>query len=96
MPTRMVIGIVALVGASACRIMATLTQQAMVREVDGKLPAMKQFHPVGWYWEKTRRLHREYRRLFPEGRLHWKERALGVSMLVCILICMWAIGFFSL
>lgn len=96
MSTRMVIGITALVCASASGILATLTQLAMVREVNGKLLAPEQFHPLGWHWEKTRRLHREYRRLVPKGRLHQKERALGVTMFVCILICAWAIGFFSL
>ena len=96
MAARVIIGIVALSCTSLCGIMATLAHQSMVAAVNGRLLEVEQFQPLGWYWEKTQRLNRDYRRLFPEGRLHLKIRVLGASMLVCILICMWAIGFFSL
>lgn len=64
----------------------SLTALQMVDEVNAKLPTNEQFNGLGWYAAKTQRLHREYRRLFPSGRLLWRQRILTVAALICLLV----------
>jgi hypothetical protein len=83
---RVVIGIVALVGVSACGMLSALASLEMADKVNEKLPKEDQFSPLGWYWAKTRRLHREYNRLNPSGHLSRNRRLLAGLALACLLI----------
>jgi hypothetical protein len=90
----MVTGILGLVGIAVSGIGWTVFSQEMVDRVNAALPKGAQYSLLGWYWPKTLRLHREYRRLFPSGALLLKVRiAYGIA-LACMLICAWALGFF--
>lgn len=66
----------------------------MVEKVNEKLPKEEQIGALGWYFSKTLRLHREYRRLYPDGHLVWMVRLLMALMIVCLLIRGWDFGFF--
>jgi len=95
MTTRAVIGIVALLCVSMCGLVATLTNLEMVDNVNHKLPEWEQFSALGWYLSKYQRLHREYKRLYPDGRLHLKVRVITTLMFAFLLISAWCFGFFA-
>jgi hypothetical protein len=79
-----------IVVVAACGLFSTLTDYEMLDKVNSQLPKQEQFDPLGWYWAKTSRLHREYKRLYPSGRLLQKQRLLvGIacffmSLLACL------------
>ncbi len=95
MSTRVIVGIVALACISICGLVATLANFELVDKVNDKLPNEEQFALLGWYWSKRQRLHHEYKRLYPEGRLLLKVCVLMALMLACLLICAWSFGFFG-
>lgn len=95
MSPRLVVGIVALASGSICGLIATLASFEMVEQVNTRLPTEVQFSPLGWYLPKTFRLHREYRRLFPEGKLLLRVRFLMSIAFGCLMISAWAIGLFG-
>jgi hypothetical protein len=94
MSTRLLIGIAAIAGVSVCGLMSALANSKMVDQVNRKLPKDVQFSPLGWYFSKTLRLHREYRRLFPDGQLLQVRLliALGFGSLI---VGAWALRFFG-
>jgi hypothetical protein len=94
MAARVTIGIVALACFSVCGIMLNLVRTEMVDRVNEKLPEGEQFGALGWYLPKTQRLHREYRRLYPDGHLLLRFRVLICVAIVCLLICAWSVGLF--
>jgi hypothetical protein len=63
-----------------------------VDKVNDKLPKDQQFDHCWWYPSKYQRLHREYRRLYPEGRVLFQFRIATALMFVCLLICGWGFG----
>lgn len=67
-----------------------------MHKVNESLPKDRQFSTFWWYLSKSLRLSREYRRLFPNGRLLWMHRAFGAAMFACLLCVVWALGFFQL
>jgi hypothetical protein len=95
MSARVAIGVIALVCTSICGLIGSLTGWQMMDQVNAKLPKAEQFGVLGWYTEKTLRLHREYRRLYPGGRLLFKIWVLFGLGLTCLLISAWAFRFFS-
>ena len=72
-----------------------LVNSEMVDQVNGRLPKDMQFSPLGWYLSKTLRLHREYRRLFPDGELLLQARLLMAVGFGGLLVGVWALGFFE-
>jgi hypothetical protein len=92
---RSVVGAVAAVGVCVFGLIASLTSIRIADEVNKKLPAANRFLSVGWYWSKTRHLHREYRRLYPGGHLLQATLVCWAAMAVCLIVCAWALGFFS-
>lgn len=92
---RLIVGIVALARLSICGLIVTFTGFEMVDRVNEKLPEEKQFETLGWYFSKTRRLHREYPRIYPQGRLLLKVRVLAALMFGCLLVCVWGLGLFA-
>jgi hypothetical protein len=95
MSVRVIIGIIALASGSICGLISTFTQHEIVDQVNAKLPKSAQFDSLWWYASKTFRLHSEYKRLYPEGRLLFKFRVLMALMFSCLLVCAWALGFFA-
>jgi hypothetical protein len=95
MSTRLLIGIAAIAGGSVCGLISTLVNSKMVDQVNGKLPKDVQFSPLGWYLSKTLRLHREYRRLFPDGQLLLQVRLLIALGFGSLMVGAWAVGFFG-
>jgi len=85
----MVCGAAALLGVATCELIGTLSHQEMVDKVNENLSERERFDPLGWYWPKSQRLRREYRRLYPEGRLIIKTRFLFGAMLACPLLAVW-------
>jgi len=93
MTTRLIVGIVALACVSVCGVVGSLVSFEMVDKVNEKLPKEEQFAPLGWYYSKSRRFNREYKRLYPDGRLLMKVRVISAVMFACLLIAAWGFGF---
>ncbi|MGP0070804.1 MAG: hypothetical protein ACLPWF_02565 [Bryobacteraceae bacterium] len=77
MAARVIVGVVALACVATCGIVATLANLEMVDKVNDKLPKGEQFEALGWYLSKSWRLHREYTRLYSDGRLLLMVRILA-------------------
>ena len=77
-------------------IAVTINQFAIVDAVNAKLPTDDQFDRIGWFLPKTLRLHRQYRHLYPDGRLVQRQGILAATMLFCIVLAARLIGFGSL
>jgi hypothetical protein len=95
MTARIIIGIVGLVCMSICAMLGTFKSFEMIDKVNERLPKEKQFESLGWYSSKYQRLDREYRRLYPDGRLLMQVRILGALGIACSLISGWGFGFFA-
>jgi hypothetical protein len=80
---------------AACGITSSVVTAKMVDQVNGKTPKGVQFSSVLWYSTKTKALHYEYQKLFPNGRLVLQHRMLIGLGAVCLLIGMWALGFLA-
>ena len=93
MTIRVIVGAVAPVCISVCGVIGTLTSFQMVDKVNEGLPEDQQFGVLGWYPAKTQRLHREYKRLYPDGQLVLTVRVLTGLMVACLLLCAWGFGF---
>jgi hypothetical protein len=65
---------------------SAIAQFAMVDAVNEKLSRNEQFSPFWWHPAKTIRLHVEYRRLYPTGKLLRRSVALRAVMFACLLV----------
>lgn len=95
MTARVISGVVALACVPTCGLSAMVALLEMVDKVNDKLPKEEQFDALGWYLAKRYRLNREYRRLYPDGRLLSKARTLEALMIACLLIAGWGFGIFA-
>lgn len=95
MTTRLIIGIAALACVSICGLVGALANFEMVDKVNSKLPQGEQFAELGWYWSKHQRIHCEYKRLYPDGRLLFKVRVLMAVSFACLIVCAWGFGLFA-
>jgi len=95
MSFRLIIAIIAGVGVPVCGLTAASAGFEMVDKVNKLLPAEQQFAPLGWYYSKYKRLNYEYRRLYPDGNLLRRYRALTLLMFACGLVSCWGFGLFS-
>jgi hypothetical protein len=93
MTVRIICGSAALMAVAACGLIATLAHQEMVDKINEKASEKERFDPLGWYWEKSQRLRREYRRLYPQGTLIRKTRLLFCLMTACLLLSAWLLRF---
>src|ERR1041385_6974834 len=76
-------------------IASTVNQFAIIDAVNAKLPAEDQFGYLGWYLPKILRLHREYRRLYPDGTLLKRAGIFAMLMWFCMVVVMGLVGFRS-
>ncbi len=95
MASHIVVGIASLVCVSTCGMISTFANWEMMDKVNEKLPREEQFAALGWYLSKNLRLHREYKRLYPDGRLLLKVRVVTAIMFACAPISLWAFGFLA-
>jgi hypothetical protein len=95
MAIRAIVGIIALACVSACGIIATFAHYEMMDKVNEKLTEGERFQPSGWCWSKSQRLRREYRRMYPNGRLLFKIRVLMAVMIALLLTCLWGFESFG-
>jgi len=72
---------------------ANHTVSAIVDAINEKLPADDQFSYLGWYPGKVFRVHREYRRLYPDGGLLRREGILVRLMFLCLAVAAGLFGF---
>lgn len=94
MSVRVIAGIVAIACCSVCGILSTILTFEMVDKVNEKLPEAEQFGQLGWYLDKKLRLNREYKRLYPDGRLLFRTRVLMAFGFVSVVVAAWGLGFF--
>jgi hypothetical protein len=95
MMARVIVGIVAVAGVSTCGLIASLVRMQMMDQVNRQLPKGQQFGQLGWYFPKTIRLRRAYKKLYPTGNLLKKHDALGILGFTCLLAGAWSLGFFG-
>jgi hypothetical protein len=95
MNSRVIIGIVALVGVAACGLFGAIANIEMVEQVNSHLPKDSHFSPIGWHLSKSLHVHREYKRLFPKGTLLVKVRITIAIAFGCLLSGVWALGLFQ-
>jgi len=62
--------------------------------VNEKLPEMDRFDCLDWHLGKFQRLHREFKRLYPEGPLWFRARLVVGLMFVCLVVSEWGFGNF--
>jgi hypothetical protein len=84
-------------------VAGTINQFTLVEAVNAKLPPNEQFDAIGSWLPKSLRLHRQYRRLYPEGGLLTRQGVLAYAMLFCIVVAgailglgFLSVGFFGL
>jgi hypothetical protein len=95
MTARIVISIVALACVPICGMIGTFRHFEMMDKVNDRLPKEEQFDPSWWYLSKTQRLRREYKRLYPDGRLLLHVRIATALMIMCVVFGAWGFGFFA-
>ena len=92
MTLRLAFTLVLLLCVGACGLASTINGFAIVEAVNAKLPEREQFDPFWWGPGKTFRLRREYRRLYPEGKLLRRQSILAAAMFVCTLLAALVLG----
>jgi hypothetical protein len=95
MTVRLAVGVFAVVSTSACGLLAALTDYEIADKVNEKVPQAGQFGWTDWRRLKSGQFEREYRSLYPSGRLVLRLRLLYVLGLASLLIGAWAFGIFS-
>lgn len=66
--------------------------QKLLFEVNAQLPPQEQFSYLGWHGAKYRRLLREYRALYPSGRLIEEMRTLDIAQFLLFATLLGALG----
>jgi hypothetical protein len=87
---RLLIEVAAVAGVSTLGLLLTLANYKLVGQVNAQSPQELQSAYAGGDVLKLFHLHREYRRLFPEGNLHFKIRIMLVLMFMCMLAAAYA------
>ena len=94
MTLRITVGIIALACVLVCGMLSSFALFEMMDKVNEKLSRQERFAPAWWYAEKYSRLFREYKRLYPEGRLQTRFHVLTALMFACLLVSAWGLGIF--
>jgi hypothetical protein len=95
MPARTIIGIVAFGCGTICALVAGFIHFQVKDLVKAKLPESEQFDWAWWYMDKTLRLRREYKRLYPGGRHIVRIHILEATMFCCLGLSAWGFRFFA-
>lgn len=86
---------VLLSAVGACGIASASMSWRMIEEVNSNLPESQRFDLLGWTVPKYRRLSREYKRLYPAGRLASQFWYFAAAMLALLIGVAWLIGSFE-
>jgi hypothetical protein len=81
-------------GAVSLALVSTLLLYAMIGQVNQLLPDTEQISYLFMYAGKAPRVKREYKRLFPRGRLATIRAAVNVLSFLLLVICAVQLGFF--
>lgn len=93
MTLRLVAALAFLLCVGGLGLAATITHYEIVDAVNARLPPEEQFELLGWYGAKSLRLNREYRRLYPQGTLVWREGVLAAACSFCLALAVAVVGF---
>jgi hypothetical protein len=91
---RIIVGVSGVLLMFVTRIMELINFGRLVEQVNKTLPEDKHFMPFGWRqgaWD----LYREYRRVYPNGKLVRREYWLNALSFAGLLIAAVTFGFFS-
>jgi hypothetical protein len=80
--------------AISCLIVSGYCFNQEIGEVNRKLPDDQQISYWGIHAEKLAKVHRLYRRLYPQGRIHLASLAFAISGFVFLLLSAVSDGFF--
>jgi hypothetical protein len=86
-----IIGIVSLACVSVFGAVAAFKHYEIMDKVNDRLPNGQQFEPSWWYLSKHQQLRREYKRLYPDGRLLLQVHVATGLMFAWLLVS--ALGF---
>lgn len=95
MSTRVVVAIIFLCLGTSATILANLFVTRMIGEINRTRREDNLISDLGFTPPKTLRIFREYRRLYPDGRLHiYALASFGVAMtsMLIMLVCLQIIG----
>lgn len=80
--------------AVSCAVLSGFVTTQEIGEINRKLPDDQRISYWWMYAEKFARIKKEYRRLYPDGRLHTLANAFEVATFVFFLLALLAAGFF--
>lgn len=95
MSTSVVFGIILLCLSTSAMVLSSLFLIMMIGEINRKRKEDDLISYFGFTFPKMLRIFREYRRLYPDGRLHIYELAsFGVAIiaLIIVAVCLHIIG----
>jgi hypothetical protein len=87
-----VIGIVLFLMAQSCILLSGFVMFAMIGQINRKLPDNQQISYLNGNVIKTVQVFSEYRRLYPEGRLHTLTKSFFGLGIVLLIIFAWRFG----
>lgn len=88
-----VVTVLLFVGSVSCMIFANIIGTIIVGEVNRRNSVRKESY-LWWTPAKTKRLHAEYRKYYPSGRLHFYARILGIlGSLLMVAGVVWSVDF---
>lgn len=93
MTVRLILAFLFLGCVSGFGLATAITHFAIIEGVNAKLPPTEQFGELGWGPIKSVRLHREYRRLYPDGTLLRRAAILAYVALLSLVIAGTLLGF---
>ena len=80
---------------ATCAFLSMFLSWQEIAEVNRKLPADQQISPCWMHVDKFWRIKREYKRLYPNGKLHLLSSMLEISAVVFFVLALMSVGFFS-
>lgn len=94
MTARSILGSMAYACAVACALLSGFLACSATNKVNRRLPPKERFGYFWWDFTKHARLRREYRRLYPEGKLLRNSSMLSIAFFLLMLIAAWAHSLF--
>ena len=79
--------------AVSCAVLSGLFMTQEIGEINRKLPEHQQFSYWGMYSEKYMAIRQEYKRFYPNGRIHAAGIAAEIAAFVFFLLALVAGGF---
>jgi hypothetical protein len=91
MSIRLMLEIASMAGVSTLGFLLTLANYRLVAQVNSLCPQELEMSRPGGDVLKLLHLHREYRRLFPEGNLLFRIRIMIAMLFACMLVAVLAV-----